>query len=156
MAAATSARRAVCRTSAHGTQFKMAAAGRAQRHCTWYCNLETKQHSCAARESSALSPLPYPYKTAPPTACQESMRSTAGACASPFSDQQIKLPYASELNSISFYWCEGHQAGGPLLGTDSKGSVTNVQTHLWHKFQDNKLSTHLRFLRLLFIHNLTN
>ena len=41
---------------------------------------------------------------------------------SPFSDQRLKLSFASELN----YWHAQHQAGGPLLGTDLGESVRKL------------------------------
>lgn len=125
-------------------------------NCTGHCRLEQKQSSCSRPQE--LHPFPCwwdPYKAAPPTSWRESTCYRAAACAYPLFQERVKLPVASELNSSSYWW-EWHQAGGPLLGTDSKRSVTNLQTHLWHKFHDNDLLTHLRFLRLLLIHNLAN
>lgn len=97
-----------------------------QRCCTQHFCLKCyKENSCA-----------WPFKGSDPPSADEnpikqphqclsgSTRSRAWACNSPFLDLRIKLPFPFEPNSIS-YWSEWHLAGGPLLGPDSKGSVTN-------------------------------
>ena len=70
-----------------------------------------------------LRPCPHgdPIKAAPPPAYGKSVCSRAGVRTSLLSDQRRKLSFASELNLVSFYWLEVHQAGGPMLGTDLGG-----------------------------------
>ena len=76
------------------------------------------------RELRPLPILPRPIKQPCPRPVGKGVCSRARAGTSPFSDQRTKLSFASEPNFVSFYWLERKWAGGPLLGTNSGGSVT--------------------------------
>ena len=82
---------------------------------------------CATCKNSTPCCCREPYEVAVSTACGDSLFSRAGAPTSPFFDQRIKLSFASEPNSVSFYCLQRHGPEGPLLGTSSGGSVTGVQ-----------------------------
>lgn len=59
----------------------------------------------APEELRPLAPPPRrdPHKSAPPTAYQESTEASGGAHTSPFFDQRIKFPFASDP-TVLFYW----------------------------------------------------
>lgn len=68
--------------------------------------------------------IPVKQSCLPPV--QETVESIAGAHTSPLFDRRIKLFFASELNSVLFYWLEWVQAKGLLRGTYSGRSVILV------------------------------
>lgn len=92
-----------------------------------------EQHSCACARPvrtlpnphpHPLPPLPHEDRTKQPCCTRWPGRTwTPGALISPFSDQRIKLSFASELNSVSF-WLEPYWAGRPPLGRPERVSHT--------------------------------
>lgn len=123
----------VRRSTAPDTQFKMAAAGRAQRRCSRHCDLQREQRSCI--RPARTPPLPpadeIPIKQPRPQPVRRGLSSRAGAYKSPFSDQRIQLSLASELNSVSC-WLQGHQVGGALLGPTWKGQYQTYAKFLFY------------------------
>ena len=59
-----------------------------------------------SKNSAPLSADKNPVKRARQQLVQESEDSRATAHTSPFSDQRIKLSFASEPNWVSFYWLQ--------------------------------------------------
>ena len=84
------------------------------------------QHDRAPWE---LRPSPLRRTQESSSACGDSMCSRAWAPTSPFSDQRLMLPFASEPKSV--YWWDWHWAGGPLLEPYLKGSLELRSTQIF-------------------------
>lgn len=99
--------------------FKVAAVSHVQRGCAKHHYPECP----VARELHLLPPLMrFPTKMIPIKQCH-----LCGPCSRSLHFcilQRIKLPFAFERNLLPFSWQKRHLAGGPLLGPNSKGSVT--------------------------------
>ena len=75
-------------------------------------------------------PLPMrPYKAALHL-CVGEAHALEQARTCPYFDPRTTLSFASEPNSVSFCWLQGYRAGGPSLGSHSKGSVIVIYTSL--------------------------
>lgn len=112
----------------------MAAVYHVQKRCTWHFDLEFCENSVTGLYLTLKDPTPTlhrgePFKAAPQQPVGESVYFRVWAHISPFFNQRIKFFFASEPNSVSFYWLKWHQAGRGLLGPDSKGKVTNFGDH---------------------------
>lgn len=75
------------------------------------------------------------WRTPPPSPLRDSYKAAlphpgVWAHTSPFSGQRMKLSFASEPNSVSFYLLERHEAEDPLLTPDLGGSVTISEPRL--------------------------
>ena len=126
--AETSARGSWAEAMCSTPQFKMAAAGRAQRGCARPAlDLEREPRTCPASREPRPARTPPPPLPADKTLVRRPRPGPAwraraperGSRTSPFHDQRIKLSFASEPNSSHSI----DLAEGPLLGIDSGQSV---------------------------------
>lgn len=95
-------------------------------------NLECGRHSCTCLSKTlpSSSALQTRYLIKQPCPCPESVQDCVSswpvAHTSPFFSQRIKLPFASEPNSILFSWYKWYQAEGPSSGTCLGELITAV------------------------------